>query len=259
MQKTPEVNFSRNQNTTRRTNLPSTAEGLVYIYGDTYPYGSLKKDARDNVSLNGFYIGKAEVTQAEWNRHMKTSNFSVKGENLPADNMSWYDAVQYCNLRSEAEGLTPCYKILGTATNRVVTCDFKANGYRLPTEAEWEYAARANNFTRYSGSNDLEAVAWFRANAQAHIHLVKTKADNGFGIYDLTGNVSEWCWDWYDSDYLKNMPFINPTGPDKGAYKSIRGGSIDHNAGSALEILTRSKGLPSRGYRYTGFRVVRSK
>ena len=120
---------------------------------------------------------------------MKPPGCSITGDNLPVDNVSWYDAIQYCNVRSEAEGLTPCYKILGTSTNRVATCNFKVNGYRLPTEAEWEYAARANNLTKYSGSDELDEVAWYRNNAQAHIHLVKSKADNGFGLYDMTGNV----------------------------------------------------------------------
>ncbi|HOD18026.1 MAG TPA: SUMF1/EgtB/PvdO family nonheme iron enzyme [Candidatus Cloacimonadota bacterium] len=240
-------------------NLPTTPDGMVYIYGDTFAYGTLDKKAQDNASLNGFYIAQAEVTQAEWNRIMKAAPVSLAGDNLPVENISWFDAVQYCNLRSTAEGLTPCYTLLGMGSARTVSCNFKAKGYRLPTEAEWEYAARAKSFTKYSGSNQPDVVAWYKDNAQAHIHPVKSKEANAFGLYDMTGNVAEWCWDWYDENYPKTMPYINPTGPLSGSSRAIRGGNINTNSGKELEVIYRDKGIPSKAYRFVGFRVVRAK
>ncbi len=243
----------------RKPNLPTTAGGMVYIYGDTYAYGILKQGADANVSLTGYYISASEVTQAEWKKYMRPMEYSTKGDSYPVDNVTWFDAVQYCNARSAAEGLTSCYTIIGTGSSRKVTCNFKAKGYRLPTEAEWEFAARAKALTRYSGSGSPDPVAWYKGNAKGYMHLVKTKSPNSFGLYDMTGNVSEWCWDWYSTDYIKDMPFINPAGPSAGSYKAIRGGNVGHGEGGNLEILSRSRGLPDNAYRHVGFRVARSK
>ncbi len=251
--------FSVTSNQTSEQKQQTIPEGLVYIYGGTYSYGTLKKDALDNVSLNGFYISKAEITQAEWNVYMRPIRCSSVGNNLPVDNVSWFDVIIYCNNRSDVEGLTQCYKIIGTGASRSITCNFKANGYRLPTEAEWEYAARANKFTMYSGADSPVQYAWYKSNSDNHIHPVKTKRPNAFGIYDMTGNVSEWCWDWYDSGYPKTMPFINPTGPVTGEYKSIRGGNIKNGQDNSLGVLFRYRGKPTQAYPYVGFRVVRAK
>ena len=252
-----DIDLSSNQASIQKKQ--NVSENLVYIYGDKFAFGSLRKDARDNVSINGFYISKTEVSQAEWNRYMKPANCSTIGDNLPVDNINWFDAIQYCNNRSDAEGLTPCYKSMGYGTNRVVSCNFKANGYRLPTEVEWEYSARAKKATIYSGSDTADQIAWFKENSNLHIHPVKTKSGNGFGLYDMTGNVYEWCWDWYDANYPKNMPFINPIGPDTGDLKVIRGGSAETVKGNSLEVTTRTKGSPSKPFRFVGFRVVRAK
>lgn len=251
--------FSISQNQTTEQKQQVIPAGLIYVYGGTFPYGTLKKDALDNVSLNGFYISRAEITQAEWNVYMRPIRCSSVGNNLPVDNVSWFDAIIYCNNRSDVEGLTQCYKIIGNGASRSVTCNFKANGYRLPTEAEWEYAARANKFTMYSGADSPVQYAWYKSNSDNRIHPVKTKRANAFGIYDMTGNVSEWCWDWYDSGYSKEMPFINPTGPDTGSYKSIRGGNIKNGQDNSLSVVFRYKGKPTQAYPYVGFRVVRAK
>ncbi|MFO7660764.1 MAG: SUMF1/EgtB/PvdO family nonheme iron enzyme, partial [Candidatus Cloacimonadaceae bacterium] len=175
------------QTTTPTTTKPVMPAGFVYLKASTFAYGNLKADAKADVSLSSFYISSKEVTQAEWNRYMSPANVSLEGDNYPVDNVTWYEAVQYCNLRSEAEGLTPAYKISGIN----VSCNFRANGYRLPTEAEWEYAARADKAFKYSGSNTAHQVAWYKNNAQGRMHPVKTKSANAFGLYDLTGNVSE--------------------------------------------------------------------
>jgi sulfatase modifying factor 1 len=252
-----DATFARNQTSVQKKQ--PIPENLVFIYGDVFAFGSLRKDTRDNASLNGFYISKTEITQAEWSKFMKPVVCSSAGDNLPVDNVSWFDVIMYCNTRSEAEGLTPCYQVMGFAASRMVSCNFKANGYRLPTEAEWEYAARAKKLFSYSGSDAPEQFAWYKDNANERIHTVKSKDPNAFGLYDMTGNVAEWCWDWYDINFPKYMPFINPAGPNSGNVKVIRGGSIESARGGNLEVIYRNKGNPFKSYRYVGFRVVRGK
>jgi len=243
------------QNTSPASSKPAMPANFVYISPSTFAFCNLKSDAKPDASLSSFYISKTEVTQAEWNDYMQPADVSLAGNNLPVDNITWYEAVQFCNKRSEGEGLTPCYKISGIN----VSCNFKANGYRLPTEAEWEYAARAEKPFKYSGSNVANQVAWYKANAKGRIHLVNTKSANPFGIHDMTGNVSEWCWDWYDANYPKTMPYVNPTGPTFGTIKVIRGGNIEDGDNSSLEVIYRYRGTPSRAYPYVGFRLVRDK
>lgn len=240
----------------RKTTMPAS---FMYLTGDTFAFGNMRKDSRANVSINSFYIAQTELTQGEWNILMKPVKCTTIGDNLPVDNITWYDAILYCNGRSDAEGLSRCYKISGFGESKVVSCDFKANGYRLPTEAEWEYAARANKSTAYSGSDFPDQIGWYKDNANGRLHPVKTKSANSFGLYDLTGNISEWVWDWYDINYQKVMPFINPTGPDIGKYKSVRGGDIEKSGSGILGVTARSKGDPNKAQRLTGFRLVRSK
>lgn len=238
---------------------PRPPHNMVFIESNSLGLGRLKDNLNHNVSLSSFYMARYEVTQAEWNLYMKPANCSTFGDNLPVDNVSWYDIAIYCNGRSEAEGLTPAYKIRGVGASRVVTCNFKANGYRLPTEAEWELAAKADQLYNYSGSEDPDEISWNRDNSGGKIHTHGTKKPNDYGLYDMTGNVSEWVWDWYDSNYIRSLPtFINPTGPDTGTYKVIRGGSVLNGEGRNLNILWREKGDPNRGYQYVGFRLVRS-
>jgi len=245
----------QSQTTTQTTPKPVMPAGFVYIKASTFAYGTLKADAKADASLSSFYISNTEVTQAEWNRYMSPANVSQEGDNYPVDNITWYEAVQYCNLRSEAEGLTPAYKISGIN----VSCNFRADGYRLPTEAEWESAARADKAFKYSGSNTAHQVAWYKNNAQGRMHPVKTKSANSLGLYDMTGNVSEWCWDWYDANYPKTMPFVNPAGPTFGSVKAIRGGNVENGDNSSLEVTYRNRGTPSRGFSFVGFRLVRAR
>lgn len=233
---------------------------FVYIEPGTYGFGRTGNNQSHNVSLSGFYINKHEVSQAQWNRLMKPARVSEVGDKLPVDNVSWFDIAIYCNGLSEIEGLNPAYKIRGVGASRVVTCDIQANGYRLPTEAEWEYAAKAGKFFSYSGSEDPADVAWYRDNSAGKLRQPGLKDANAYGLYDLSGNVSEWVWDWYDANYIRALPtFVNPSGPATGTQKTIRGGNVMNSEGRNLNILWREKGDPNRGYPFVGFRLVRTK
>lgn len=238
---------------------PRPPSSMVFIDASTLGFGRLKDNLHHNVSLSSFYISRNELSQAEWSRFMKPANCSTFGDKLPVDNVSWYDIAIYCNGRSEAENLSPAYRIRGVGASRVISCDFKANGYRLPTEAEWELAAKAGQLYNYSGSDSPDEVAWYKDNSGGKIRYPGGKNANNFELYDMTGNVAEWCWDWYDANYIRSLPtFINPNGPETGTQKTIRGGSINNGEGRNLNILWREKGDPNRGYQYVGFRLVRS-
>ncbi len=218
--------------------------GGSFTMGDTRGQGYPDELPSHTVTLNSFYIGKYEVTQAEYSILMPdpgwVSDYGL-GANYPAYNVTWYAAIKYCNLRSMAEGLTPCYTIGGStnpanwgavpnsqnSTWDAAICNWQANGYRLPTEAEWEYAARGrtnNPDYLYSGSDDINAVAWYGSNSGFTTHPVGTKAPNGIGTYDMSGNVWEWCWDRYDESYYASSPQNNPRGPSSGSSRLWRGG-----------------------------------
>jgi len=229
---------------------PVNLEQFVYVPSGTFTMGRTVGEGNDNelpthtVSLNGFFIGKYEVTQAEYIFLMgNVSDLSNgNGPNHPIYKVSWYSMLKYCNLRSLLENLQPVYTINGStnplawgivpttdnATWNAVICNWEADGYRLPTEAEWEYAARgATNDPDYlfSGSDDAGEVGWYQGNAYSTTHPVGQKLPNGLGIYDMTGNIMEWLWDWMGSDYYSNSPIDSPTGPETGLYHVGRGGN----------------------------------
>lgn len=261
--------------------------GGSFTMGDATGEGFSDERPTHTVTLNSFFIGKYEVTQAEFSKYMQPDHpweaHFGRGDNFPAYNVSWYSIIKYCNLRSMAEKLTPCYTInrstdpadwgpVPTDDNNptwdAVTCDFSANGYRLPTEAEWEYAARARTNDPdylYSGSNDIEAVAWYYDEEDDDddlsnwgSHPVGKKAPNGLGIYDMSGNLEEWCWDWYDWDYYEVSPQNNPTGPTTGDSRVIRGGSWGDDP-EFCRVPFRWDDYPyDFGYYTVGFRLCRS-
>jgi sulfatase modifying factor 1 len=166
-----------------------------------------------------FTIGKYEVTFEEYDVFCE----NTIGYNKPDDRGSgrgkrpvvgvdWHDAVAYCNWLSEKEGLPPCYSGKGKMTK----CDFSSNGYRLPTEAEWEYAARGGQKSQgyvYAGSDDPDIVAWYGDNSDDQSHPVGQKQPNEMGLYDMSGNSLEWCWDWYVEEYYASSPSSDPEGP----------------------------------------------
>ena len=246
--------------------------GGSFQMGDTVGGGYSGETPVHTVTLSDFYIGKYEVTQALY-QSVTGDNPSVlfKGGNLPVVSVSWYDAIEFCNKLSEREGLTPAYMGSGTG----VTWNRNATGYRLPTEAEWEYAAKGGNGSpenyKYAGSNDVNGVAWYKDNSGRTTHAVGTKAPNGLGIYDMSGNVWEWCWDWY-GNYSSGAQ-TNPTGassPDSSAFSNSllylrrllesnrvsRGGSWDSSAEN-VRSASRGNYYPSSRYGFIGFRLVR--
>ncbi len=166
--------------------------------------------------------------------------------------------MEFCNKLSQREGLEPCYTINGTD----VTCDFTKNGYRLPTEAEWEYAARGGKKShgyKFSGSNSFDDVAWFIDNSGDETHDVGTKQPNELGIYDMNGNVWEWCWDWFASDYYSSSPQDNPRGPDSGFHRVVRGGSCHNYAYRLISLSHRGDLNPDHTDYIFGFRILRAK
>ena len=228
------------------------------------PGGTFTRSMRDNwgstnrtVSIGSFYMGMYELSQKEYAEIMDDSNPSrFRDPELPVEQVSWYDAVRYCNYRSQDEGLTLAYTITGQS----VTWNRQANGYRLPTEAEWEYACRAGTTTTY---NTGDAITTSQANYDGRyggVYRGKTTPvgsfePNAWGLYDMHGNVAEWCWDWY-GDYPIEAQ-TDPQGPTSGTYRILRGGSWDNN-GDAVTSSNRRNSGPSSTSSGVGFRLARN-
>ena len=190
-----------------------------------------------------FYMGVTEVTQGQYKAVVGKDPSRFKQSDRPAEQVSWLDAVLFCNELSEMEGRTKFYAISGET---VIVRDWSAGGFRLPTEAEWEYACRGKNDVRYSFGNDaseLGKYAWFVGNSEGSTHPVSAREPNGFGLFDVHGNVWEWCWDVYAKDYYASLPnpAIDPRGPEKvrAATRVLRGGSwlfVARSARSAYRL-----------------------
>jgi len=229
---------------------------MVRIFGSTFMMGSpLSEAGRDGdetqrrVTVDDFYMGKYPVTQREYQSVMGSNPSYFKGNDLPVESVSWYDAVTYCNKLSEREGLSPAYTINGTN----VIWNRNANGYRLPTEAEWEYACRAGTTSPYSTGNTITtSQANFNSSRTTP---VGTYTANAWGLYDMHGNVWEWCWDWYGT--YPSSSETNPVGPTSGASRVLRGGCWDNSAAD-VRSANRNNRTPTNRYIYIGFRLVRS-
>ena len=229
-------------------------KNFVFVEGGTFNNGT------SNVTVSSFYLDKYELTQADYQAVMGSNPSRFGGNpNHPVENVSWFNAIEYCNRRSILEGLTPCYSYgtFGTspdnwpsgwdtssANHSNVICNWSANGYRLPTEAEWEFAARGGNQTHnyiYSGSNTIGSVAWYSRNNDPYgTKPVGGKLANELGLYDMIGNVWEWCWEIYS-----------------GFYRVTRGGSWDDDA-NYCTVSYRVSYSATYSYNYLGFRVCRS-
>ncbi len=269
-----DVKVVANETTAATVALKKVPENFVFVEGGTFQMGGEDNGPVHSVTLNSFLMCEHEVTWDEYNEYLNYIGDTIFFTgNRPAHQVRWYDAVDYCNWKSQQEGLTPCYTIdkntpdpnnmLTSDTYKwTVTCDFTADGYRLPTEAEWEYAARGGNQSHgylYSGSDNVAAVA---VCTEGNTSNVMSKIPNELGLYDMSGNLYEWCWDW-KGDY-PSSPQTNPTGPVSGTYRICRGGfygcsetSSDYKL-SDCRVFARSSYVQCFNEARYGFRVVRS-
>jgi formylglycine-generating enzyme required for sulfatase activity len=174
------------------------------------------------VELSAFYMDVCEVTQESFRAFMGRNTSKSVADQQPVEQVQWPDAIQYCNMRSAKEGLKPCYDL------KTSQCDFAADGYRLPTEAEWEYACRAGTTARWSCGDDVNGLArhaWYKQNSAKRPHPVKQKPANPWGLFDMDGNVSEWCNDFYGEKHYAASPAKDPRGPESGNERVVRGGN----------------------------------
>ena len=253
----------------------SMPAGFIHIKGGTFvmgsPSGELGRgfnEIQHSVTLHSFYMSKYVVTESEWTEIMGAgADKEKKAASNPVYFINWYDALEYCNKRSHKEGLTPVYEIIKNRKDPnnkstvdrdkwVVKWNKNANGYRLPTEAEWEYACRAGTETAYNtGSNRISKdTGWYKDNNRNMLEPVGKKPANNWGLYDMHGDVWEWCWDWYGE--YKTADQKDPDGPVIGDYRVIRGGSWDSGA-RYLRSAFRLYASPCNRYVFIGLRVVR--
>ena len=269
-------------------------DGSTECMGETPPseLGRSSNETLHEVTLTrGFFLQETEVTQRQWTAMGFTnpSSFDECGLDCPVETVNWWEAVAYVNALSEAEGLTPCYTLEGecdpSEAGTDIDCDgitvsdpaasgnpYLCEGYRLPTEAEWEYAYRAGTRTAFYNGGisqtgcdsdpNLIEIAWYCNNAGSTTHIVSPlnggegKASNAWGLYDMSGNVWEWVWDWYQSDYYASSPPSNPLG-GTGSDRVLRGGSWFYFAQSC-RAANRNRGDPGARSYSLGFRLARS-
>ena len=254
-----------------KTNAPKRAPidttKFVLVEGGSFKMGTSEpvepcEAPEHGVTIKSFYIGKTEVTFNDYDKYCAdTKRDTVTARGLgrgtrPAITVSWNDAIAYCNWLSGKEKLSKCYKIDSTGVKYLDT----AKGYRLPTEAEWEFAARGGNTTKgtqYAGSTDLNETTWYRANSNGGTMPTAQKAPNELGLYDMTGNVWEWVWDIYSDTYYKVSAENNPKGPDAGPYRVMRGGAF-YNYANYARVFTRQNSYPVFMQNSVGFRIART-
>ena len=197
---------------------------MVYLPGGEFTMGSANdgESPAHKVKLSSFYIDKFEVTQEMYKKLELPNPSHFKNDKNPAEMVAWVNAAIYCNERSIEEGLTPCYD------EKTWECNFNANGYRLPTEAEWEYAAKGGTEGKYffgADSKNLKNYAIFAKNSSGKPETAGSRKPNQYGIFDMYGNVAEWCNDFYAADYYSKSGADDPRGPKEGKERIIRGGS----------------------------------
>ena len=244
----------------REVSSPGPDMGMVLIPAGEFMMGGGEDDEKPVhlVKLDSFYIDSCEVTQEEYEGLMGKNPSKFKLPDRPVERLSWMGIARYCNVRSVSEGFIPCYD------PDTWQCNFDADGYRLPTESEWEYACRAGRKIEWSFGLDvasLERHAWFKDNASKKTHPVGQKKPNSWGLYDMHGNVAEWCNDFYDGTYYERSLTENPRGPSSGKERVLRGGSWA-SSGDACRSSARTSETPGLadvcfGYETYGFRCVR--
>lgn len=259
---------------------PKPHDGMVFIKGGTFDMGDVMGDNESDrekpvhkVTVSDFQLAAYELTFEEYDRFCDATRRKKPGDRgwgrgkRPVINVSWYDAVAYCNWLSEQHGYRPVYAI----NNENVSADWSADGYRLPTEAEWEYAARQRGQKirfgngkdianlkeiNFDGSNNYKESYSIAGEYLAQTTSTGSFGPNDLGLYDMSGNVWEWCWDWY-SDYLSSSLQINPRGPDSGDSRVLRGGSW-HSAPIRIRCARRGSYTPDVLSAHIGFRIAKS-
>lgn len=239
--------------------------GMILVKGGAFQMGNNKGDSDEKpvhkVVLTDFYIGKYEVLQKEYNELMNENPSCFECEDCPVEQVSWYDAVAFCNRKSEKEGFKPYYEMVG----KNVTINEGANGYRLPTEAEWEYAARGgammkrtNDSTKQTQENRvLGKEAWYNINSDYKTHKTGLKDPNDLKLNDMVGNVWEWCEDGYSSSYYRESPVNNPVNREYKKKRVLRGGAW-YTTANKCRITYRYWFVADDNFNALGFRVVRS-
>ena len=272
---------------------------MVFIPGGTFQMGDAFTDGHSDerpvhsVYVSGFYLQNTEVTKAQWDAvanwaaangyDINAAGGSGKAANHPVHYVTWYEVVKYCNARSQMEGLTPCYTSGGatykTGTDASVVCNWNASGYRLPTEAEWEKAARgglsgkrfpwgdtithslANYYSSTSYAYDVSPTRGYHPTYNdgvwPYTSPVGSFPANGYGLYDMAGNLWEWCWDWYSSSYYSTSPGTDPRGPASGTGRVGRGGGWNYYAYDC-RTADRNVSYPTSSNYNIGFRPARS-
>lgn len=255
---------------------PIAFEGpeMVEVSNGSFQYGNTGSITPEpdqlpvnEVTISALSVSKYEITQELYEEIMDVNPSTEIGDNLPVNRVSWRQAVEFCNELSLEMGIVPAYTFDGTD----VVCDFSAPGFRLPTEAEWEYIAKAGTTTDTYGGDlvqvegedpTLEDIAWYNSNSGGTIQPVGLKMPNDFGVYDIIGNICEWTWDYYDSTYYQNMPVLDPTGPTEhdpsGKLQTARGGAFRFEPGNSTAFFRAG---PDRNAiaDVLGFRVVQTR
>ncbi|MBN2049989.1 MAG: SUMF1/EgtB/PvdO family nonheme iron enzyme [Spirochaetales bacterium] len=255
-----------------QTSSPDGIPDMIYVAGGSFPMGS--PDGKFSsfpvraVTVSDFFISRYEITFFQYDNYCRSEGlpFPPDGgygrEGRPVGNVSWYDVAGYCNWLSRLEDLEPCYRITENPEGGlpVVTCDYSRKGYRLPTEAEWEYAASGGRKSRsysYAGSNDVDEVAWYFDNAQRYPNPVGEKKPNELGLFDMSGNAYEWTNNRLTEDY-SDLPdgAVDPTGPQEEGARTVRGGSCFFDSWGCLVCYRKGLRQECR-LPYVGFRIVR--
>jgi sulfatase modifying factor 1 len=248
---------------------------MIYCPSGSFEMGSDEGNENESpkhpVKLNhGFWLSETQVTQALWETVMGY-NPSQSGDNvnLPVEMVTWYESLLFCNRLSMLDGLTPCFAFYDIEFNddgKIIMANVEwnqnANGYRLPTEAQWEYAAKAGTTLKYSGSDDLEEVAWCEYNSDELTHPVKTKKPNAWGLYDMSGNVWEWCMDPFDLERYESRGTESATEDptvwiDEPCRRVLRGGSCWYMADDC-RVSVRFAMDPEAELCVIGLRLLRS-
>lgn len=269
--------------------------GGTFMMGDQSPApgdGDFDELPVHIVNVSPFLLQTKETTAAEWDSvrnwallhgYTFANTGAGKAANHPVHSVNWFDVVKWCNARSQQESLIPCYysgaAVYMTGEDSTITCDFTKNGYRLPTEAEWEHAARGGSATRFPWGNTItHTMANYRSSSDYLYDASQTRsyhpdyetgsqpftapvgsfAPNANGLHDMTGNIWEWCWDWWDGNYYAASPLANPHGPASGSSRILRGGSWYEDA-FYCRVAFRNGSFPSESYDDVGFRPVRGR